>query len=389
VTDVIAAGASAVAVPRTWLHRLAIRDFRNLQRIDLAPPPEGLALIGENGQGKTNLLEAIYYLRLLRSFRGARDQELVSFGAAGFHLGAEVHAARARQVTVGFELRGKRKKVTLNGAEPERLTDALGAFPAVIFSPQDAALVAGAPSLRRRFLDVTLALSSRPYLVALQRYRAALARRNAAMRELGVAPAAVDARVAVWEPALAESGAVLWRARQEWVRTHRAHYAELCDAIGERGVARMRYVSHLDVTADDEDVVAAALRAALERKRGIDIRRGLTHVGPHRDDLELTLGEHDLRAYGSAGQQRTSAIALRLLEAATLRAGVGSEPLVLLDDPFAELDLRRAGRILELLNAEGRGQTVLAVPREADIPSGLTRLERWRVTDGALAPAGR
>ena len=386
MTGTVAESAAVSAGARAWLHRLSIRDFRNLRRVDLEPAAEGLALVGENGQGKTNFLEAIYYLQLLRSFRGARDQDLVSFGAAGFHLSAEVHAARARDVAVGFERTTKRKRVRLNGAEPERLTDALGAFPAVIFSPQDAVLVAGAPSVRRRFLDVMLSLTSRPYLSALQRYRVALAHRNASMRETAVGSAALEARVAIWEPALAENGALLWRARRAWVAEHAAHYGELCAAIGERGTSRLRYVSHLE--ADEADA-QEALRAALERRRPLDIRRGMTHVGPHRDDLELSLENRDLRTYGSAGQQRTAAIALRLLEAATIRAHAGSEPVVLLDDPFAELDSRRAARILDLLNAEGRGQTILAVPRESDIPPGLTRLERWRIADGALTPEVR
>src|SRR5919197_404209 len=201
MTGTVAESAAVSAGARAWLHRLSIRDFRNLRRVDLAPAEEGLALIGENGQGKTNFLEAIYYLQLLRSFRGARDQDLVTFGAAGFHLSAEVYAARARDVAVGFERASKRKRVRLNGAEPERITDALGAFPVVIFSPQDAVLVSGAPSVRRRFLDVTLALTSRAYLVALQRYRAALAHRNASMREATGSGAAAEARIAIWEPA--------------------------------------------------------------------------------------------------------------------------------------------------------------------------------------------
>ncbi|HET6702216.1 MAG TPA: hypothetical protein VFH14_10450, partial [Gemmatimonadaceae bacterium] len=122
------------------------------------------------------------------------------------------------------------------------------------------------------------------------------------------------------------------------------------------------------------------------RRRTLDVQRGLTHAGPHRDDLELTLDGRDLRTFGSAGQQRTAAIALRLLEASTLRAAAGAEPIVLLDDPFAELDQRRTVRILELLQGAGRGQTILAVPRATDIPSDLTRLDRWRVQDGQLLP---
>jgi DNA replication and repair protein RecF len=372
-------------VAHSALVRLSIRAFRNLRRAELELPAAGIALVGENGQGKTNFLEAIYYLRLLRSLRGAQDAELVAFGEAGFHLAGGIEGARAHDVTVGFDRLCRRKKNTLDGAEPERMADALGAFPAVIFSPSDAVLVAGAPVERRRFLDVMLALSSRPYLTALQRYRGALTRRNAAMREMRLNHAAREACAAVWEPALAEHGAVIYAARQEWAERYAALYASRCDAIGERGAATMRYASALDATRADAE---QALLAALEKKRPLDVKRGITHAGPHRDDLDLSLDGRAVRAYGSAGQQRTAAIALRLLEAATLREATQAEPLVLLDDPFAELDARRASKILELLSHAERGQTILAVPRDADIPEAFTRLERWQVDGGVLSRSG-
>jgi DNA replication and repair protein RecF len=145
----------------------------------------------------------------------------------------------------------------------------------------------------------------------------------------------------------------------------------------------MRYQTSLDADTTD---VADALARALEAKRPLDLKRGLTHAGPHRDDLELTLEGRDLRTFGSAGQHRTAAIALRVLEQETLRDERDAAPLLLLDDPFAELDARRSARILELFAGEGAGQTILAVPREADIPPGLTRLARWRVQHGALSP---
>jgi DNA replication and repair protein RecF len=387
-----------------WIGGLSIRDFRNLSRVEIEPPGEGFVLVGDNGEGKTNLLEAIQYLQILRSFRGALDRELVSFGKAGFHLAAELLDAPHHQVSAGFARAGRRKKAMLDGAEPARLSGALGSFPAVVFSPQDAALVSGAPSVRRRFLDVVLSLTSPTYLTALQRYRAALVRRNAALRD-GAAPqatararragtngaahsqarpgASVAEQVAVWEPALAEYGAVLWRERRSWVLANAAEYAELCAAIGERGTPAMSYSG----CGEDDADLETALLAALEKKRSLDMRRGLTHAGPHRDDLALLLDEHDLRTFGSAGQQRTAAMALRLLEAATLRAHAGREPVVLLDDPFAELDVRRSARILELLDSGRRGQTILAVPRESDIPEGLTRLERWRISAGVITPA--
>jgi len=165
------------------LIRHDVRDFRNLARVELAPPAEGLVLVGENGQGKTNLLESIYYLQILRSARGARDQDLVRFGADAFHIGATFDTDARHDFGVGFERATMRKRTRIDGVVPERLSDALGALPSVMFSPNDVELVAGAPNAGRRYLDIMLALTARGYLNALQHYRAALARRNAALRE--------------------------------------------------------------------------------------------------------------------------------------------------------------------------------------------------------------
>ena len=360
------------------LERLAVRDFRNLSHVELEPPTEGLVVIGENGHGKTNLLESIYYLQILRSARGARDQDLVRFGAEGFHIAARVDTGGRHEIGVGFERAGKRKRVRIDGSIPERMSQALGSLPTVMFSPSDVDLIIGPPNSRRRLLDIVLALTTRGYLEALQRYRSALARRNAALREAARSGRQSMASVAVWEPALAEHGAVLWRERREWVATVEDRMEEVCRAIGESGRVRVSYASTIP---DTEDPVAQ-IAMSLEAKRGSDLARGLTHVGPHRDDLDIALDGRDLRTFGSAGQQRTAAIALRMLEAATFRERTGRAPVFLLDDPFAELDARRSTRILSLLEGAGLGQTILAVPRQTDIPPELTRLERLRVVQG-------
>lgn len=369
---------------RVVLRSLALRDFRNLARLNVAIPDDGMAIVGENGQGKTNLLEAVYYLHLLRSARGARDVDIVRFGAAGFHISARAEGGAQHELSAGFERTGRRKRVKLDGAEPARLSDALGALPCVLFSPADVELVAGAPSARRRYLDILLALSSRPYLAALQRYRHALAQRNAALRSAVREGPRGEQRVAVWEAPLAEHGAVLWRERVRWTEAAAPRFAAICSAIGESAPVAMRYATALEPEGTEVDDVRSALALALEAKRPLDLRRGLTHAGPHRDDLALTLDGRELRAFGSAGQQRSAAIALRLLEAETLNERLGARPLLLLDDPFAELDARRSTRILELLAARGLGQTLLTVPRESDIPPALTRLARWRISDGVL-----
>jgi DNA replication and repair protein RecF len=374
---------------RVVLRSLAVRDFRNLACVDLTFPGAGVAIVGENGQGKSNLLEAIYYLHLLRSVRGARDVDVVRFGAPGFHVAARAEGGVNHELAAGFERQGRRKRVKLDGAEPQRLSDALGALPCVLFSPADVELVAGAPSARRRYLDIVLALSSRPYLAALQRYRHALAQRNAALRDaLRSSAARAEQRIAVWEAPLAEHGAVLWRERVTWAARAAPRFASVCAAIGEQAPVGMRYATALEPASGETVDIAGALALALEQKRALDVRRGLTHAGPHRDDLTLTLDGRELRAFGSAGQQRTAAIALRLLEGETLRERLGAAPLLLLDDPFAELDVRRSTRILELLAEHGMGQTLLTVPRETDIPPALTRLTRWSITNGVVQGGG-
>ncbi len=369
------------------LDHLAVRDFRNLAALDLEVDPAGLVVVGDNGHGKTNLLEAIAYLRLLRSWRGARDADVVRFGAAGFHVRARLSPpARAHTVSVGFERAGKRKRATLDGVEQPRLADALGALPSICFSPADVILVAGGPGERRRFLDVALALTSPRYLHALQNYRGALLRRNATLRELQRAGRqAKDAasRVAVWEPALCEHGAVLIAARRAWASAHADPYAALCRAIGESQPSTLRY--HGGGAAEcGDDELPRALAALFDEQRGQEMRRGVTLVGPHRDDLHLLLGGRDLRTFGSAGQQRTAAIALRMRESATVQAVLGVPPLLLLDDPFAELDVHRAQAILSLLAVTGVGQVILAVPRAEDIPMAFTPLPRRSMHEGVL-----
>jgi DNA replication and repair protein RecF len=363
------------------LQSIAVRDFRNLGRADLDLPMDGLVVIGDNGQGKTNLLEAIYYLELFRSVRGARDQDLVRFGATGFHIAALIDTDGVHEISVGFDRATRRKRVKLDGGDPERLSDAIGSLPAVMFAPGDVELVAGAPSARRRYLDIMLALSSRRYLTALQRYRVALGHRNAALRD-AARTGGHDDRIVVWEAPLAEHGAALWAARLAWIERSAERFATRCAAIGESASVAMRYTSVLPPAAD----LAAVLAAGLAERRAADVRRGLTHAGPHRDDLTLSIGGRELRTFGSAGQHRTAAIALRMVEAETLSDRRGGRPLILLDDPFAELDLRRAGRIVDLLAQEGLGQTILAVPRESDIPAGLPTLERRRIRGGEITP---
>lgn len=368
----------ADAGARARLTRIEIMDFRNIARAELDVPPDGIAVVGDNGQGKTNLLEAVAYLELIRSMRGARDRELVRFGAEAFHVAAEVEGTPAKRIAAAAAKSGE-KRVSLDSVEQPRLGDALGALPSVCVSPADVALVAGGPAERRRMLDITLALTDAVYLGALRRYRAALARRNAALRS----PRQGRAAVRAWDAALAEPGAILVRARHAWVAEFSERFAELAAAIGESEPMAMRY----DTAFGAHDDVGAEIAEALENSADLDALRGATQRGPHRDDLGLSLRSRALKSTGSAGQHRTAAIALRLLEAETFRTRTRVQPVLLLDDPFAELDSTRAARVLALVEHatnRGIGQVLLCVPREEEIPPAFTRLQRWRVCGGVF-----
>ena len=343
-------------------------------------PAAGLAVIGANGQGKTNLLEAIYYLQLLRSFRGTRDADVARFSAPGFHIAASITGSPrdVAEMSIGFDKQARRKKVLVSRSQPARLSEAYGTVPTVMCSPDDRSIISGAPSLRRRFLDVMLAAVSRKYLFALQQYRAALVQRNAALRELS-RRRGDESALAVWEPALAAHGAIITTERVAWAEQIMEEFSRICAAIGETDAVELAYVTRTDA-GDARHSIAERL----EQTRAADIRRGVTHAGPHRDELRLALAGREMRDFASAGQQRTAALALRMLEALTMLAAQGRYPMLLLDDPFAELDRVRAARILGLLREIDPGQTFLCVPREDDIPVELSRLERRIIAGGRL-----
>ncbi len=395
MSAIVAADAAVEGEPDVMFNtsvrvsQLTLTSFRNYDRATLRLPSDGVALLGDNGHGKTNLLEAIYYLELFRSARGARDKDLVRFGDAGFHVTATLENSPrgALSVSAGFDATTQKKKVSIDGVEVTRLSDAIGAAPAVLFSPADVALVRGAPAERRRFLDVMLALADRRYLLALQRYRHALAQRNAALRIMNGHARDAESMDAVeaFEPALAAAGAIMLVRRHEWALDAAPAYAEVLDAIGERTSVSLA-LKRGGGGRETEAELSEWLRATFATQRAHDVRRGTTHTGPHRDELQLLLDGRDLRSFGSNGQQRSAAIALRMLEARTLQSSLGAAPLLLLDDPFAELDADRSARILGLLGHRGLGQVVLAVPRAEDIPRALTGLQTVRVHQGTLAP---
>ncbi len=358
--------------------RIEARAFRNLTSLEVELPVEGAVFLGPNGQGKTNLLELLYYPVLFRSVRGARDVDLIQEGAEGFHLRLAIAEGDgpSRIVEAGFLAAGRRKRVSVDGAEPERVTEALGSWLAVAFLPTDVGLIGGGAAERRQFLDRTLALAEPGYLRALRQYRSAVEQRNAALRR-GLAEAA-----AAFDPAVAQFGAVLVGRRLAWVERYGPEWAAACEALGESMPVCLHYRGHPEL-AD-----RGAWPAVLASHRSRDLSTGTTSVGPHRDDLSLRLGTGSLRINGSTGQQRTAAVALKLCERATLRQATGREPAILLDDVFAELDRTRQERLANRLGLGGaeleRGpQVFVTAPRLDELPPSLG-LPIFRVAAGQL-----
>jgi DNA replication and repair protein RecF len=355
------------------LTRLATRGFRNLADLDLPVPPPGLVVLGANAQGKTSLLEAIAYPVLFRSFRTAQDAELVRFGDTGFRVSLEFEReGRPRTVLAEFRVAGRRRRQELDGAPAERLVDAAGAWLAVVFAPEDVRLAAGPSSGRRLFLDRTLALSDPAYLRALTRYRAALAQRNAALRQ-GRADLAV-----AFDGPLGAAGAQVVARRVRWVREVGPELTASLIALGEHSAEAEFEYRGMPELADP-----AAWTERLAQAAGTDAARRMTTVGPHRDDLELLLGGRPLRAYGSTGQHRSAAIALKLLELETIGRAAGAAPALLLDDVFAELDGDRQERLSARLLGTRAAQVFISAPRADELPRGLD-LPVWRVAQGRI-----
>jgi DNA replication and repair protein RecF len=345
--------------------------------LDQPIPPEGAVLLGANGQGKTSLLEAIAYPVLFRSFRTGLDVELVRFGEVGFRVTlAFERGTRQRTITAEYRVAGRRRRQELDGVPAERVVDAAGAWLAVVFAPEDVRLASGPASGRRLFLDRTLALSDPGYLRALTRYRAALAQRNAALRQ-GRSDLA-----AAFDAPLAAAGARVVAGRVDWVGRVREELTTSLIALGETsaeaGVSYQGATELADPAAWSDRLAHSAAR---------DAARRLTTVGPHRDDLSLLLGGRPLREYGSTGQHRSTAIALKLLELDTIARSTGASPALLLDDVFAELDGDRQERLAARLIGARPAQVFITAPRLDELPAGLG-LPLWRVVAGRVRSTG-
>jgi DNA replication and repair protein RecF len=377
---------------------LTLHDFRSYAAAEVALGPGVTAFVGRNGQGKTNLVEAVDYVARLSSHRVSSDAPLVRFGADQAVIRAAV-VRDDRTALLEIEINpGRSNRARINKSPLPRARELLGMVRTVLFSPEDLTLVKGDPSDRRRFLDDLLVQRAPRYAGVRSDYDRVLKQRNSLLKTAGLARRggpgssrgeSALATLGVWDSHLARAGAELLSARIALVEELGPLVGAAYEAVARgarRDDATMTYkpsfeLPEHDPRSPDRAVLAEALLAEVERRRDDEIDRGISLVGPHRDELSLMLGPLPVKGYASHGESWSFALALRLASYDLLRAG-GDDPILILDDVFAELDTERRERLAELVAGAEQVLVTAAVPD--DVPAALmgTRID---VVDGQVA----
>ena len=349
--------------------RLELVDFRNYANVSFEFHPGTTAVVGLNGQGKTNLAEALAYLATLDSFRGAPVDALIRVGSDTAIVRATVIHSDGRQVLVELEInRHGRNRVQVNGNKLGRARELLGVMRVIVFSPDDLQLVKGAPNDRRRFMDDTLVSMALKYDALRLELDRIVKQRNTLLKQAnGRLTADTESTLDVWDAKLASAGDQFGKARSELAMQLRPTVSEAYEQLAHRSNAiELRYEPPWR-----EQGLAVALLAA----RNADVRRGVSTVGPHRDDVDLFIGGLPARTHASQGEQRTLALALRLAAHRLVTQIAGSSPLLVLDDVLSELDPQRCAALLHHLPPGQVVLTTAGVLPEAAHPDAVIRIE--------------
>ena len=398
------------------INHLSLTNFRNYARLEFElPAGKPLVLCGDNAQGKTSALEAIYYLATSSSPYTASDRQLIHwraendpipFARLSAELGNRDSSYQRLDITLMLDMSSGaprfKKSIQLNHVE-KRVTDVIGLLSVVLFLPQDLSLVEGSPSDRRRFLNTTLTQVNLDYLLALNEYEKLLPQRNALLKRIAQKRAhAVE--LEYWDEQLAKHGSVIIASRQRFLRELEIRAGDTHQALtGGREALSLKYLPSIAPTAGGDgkqlsfDLLGLDLNRQLNPKeiqpqfveqllaqRHESVTRGVTLSGPHRDELRLMINERDCGLYGSRGQARTAVMALRFAELEWMRDQIGEYPLFLLDEVVAELDGKRRAFLLDRL--DGQAQTLLTTT-ELDVfdPAFLQRARVFQVVNGQIA----
>ena len=361
---------AAAVVAKVRLH-----NYRNYRTLDLELSSGLNVVYGQNAQGKTNLLEALYLLSSTRLLRGSKDSEAILEGETQARVSAELFPSRS-ELAVALEA-GKRKLASLNRVSLPRAADLIGRLPSTCVSAFDMEIVRGSPDSRRLFLDLELSQLSVAYLTHLATYKRALEHRNALLRR-AQEQSVQDLEFEPWEQALAEHGTAIRLARKKLVLALIPHAQALQYALALEEPLRLHYESKDEARSSEE------AQTALKSGRARDVARGATSTGPHRDDLAIFVEERDARHFGSQGQQRTAVLALKLAAGLHFREEKGEMPLLLLDDILSDLDEGRRKRLVKWILAHARQALLTCTEPSAAGDALLENAALFRVQNGRI-----
>ncbi len=326
-----------------FLERLTIKNFRNLLDIDLIFDSKVNIFVGENGAGKTNLLEAIYFLGILKSFRTNQDRQLIKFGEIDFYLNSNILKTNT-QVEINISFSPNQKKVKVNNKTLTKIIDLIGQLKVIIFSPEDLNIIKGSPAIRRRFVDIELAQVSPRYLYNLQRYLKILKHRNQTLSTIKKNRSIDIKELEAWDDQLVETGIQIIRKRKELIAKLNPLINEIYGNITEN--QQELKIQYKPCVLEEE------FRKILHDKQENEIRQEVTLIGPHRDDISFYINNVDSRYFASQGQQRTIAICLKLAEIQNIYQETQEFPILLLDDVTSELDKNRRETLLKFISED-------------------------------------
>lgn len=398
-----------------YLKHLSLTNFRSLTRLDAELPRRAVLLVGSNAQGKTSVLEAIYFLAAFTSFQTHADRQIVNFHeaknplavtrlVADYQRGKTKHRLEARLILEPTGVNGQRlrREILLDGVK-RHANDVIGHFNAVIFVPQMSQIIEGGPEERRRYLNLALAQAVPSYARVLGEYNHALTQRNALLKALNERSGDAN-QLQVWDEALVRLGAqiIMWRiqAVQEIERFASRIHHELTRGTE---ILRLAYQPAYDPLPKPElqlglkldtpidrsglelDEIQKGFLARLKILQREEVARGVTTIGPHRDDLRFIINKADVGDYGSRGQLRTTLLALKLAEVEWMKERTGEWPVILLDEVMAELDVNRRADLLKYVNQE---QQVLFTITDSNLftPEFVAGTDIWDVKDGVVQP---
>jgi len=349
-----------------YIEQLQLANYRNYSKEDLTFTKQVNLIIGENAQGKTNMMEAIYVLALTRSYRTSRERELIRWGEDFAKIKGTV-SKKERKIPLEITITNQGKKAKINHLEQKRLSSYIGAFNIVMFAPEDLTLVKGSPRIRRRFIDVELGQIQPSYIYHLMQYQRILKQRNHLLKQIQTRQTTDQTMLDILTEQLVEHAATILHRRFIFLEKLRIWAKDIHFKIS-RALETLHIAYHATIDVSEDALLEKISNEYLNKFNEIrqnEIDRGLTLIGPHRDDLTFYINDKNVQQFGSQGQQRTTALSIKLAEIELIYEEVGSYPVLLLDDVLSELDHHRQSHLLNTI--QGKVQTFVSTTSVADI----------------------